>query len=136
MNIKLEELIRLKACFNGLNRFKSLNLDVATLEQTLSVCTVSDVLWYLGKDQSNLSNIVVFAQWCAEEANKYAAATYAAECASHAITAADAAAHAIIAAEDAADTAYAAAYAVSGATKAAAEAVREEQKAKLLELFS
>jgi hypothetical protein len=130
MNIKLEELIELKACSSGLNRFKSLNLEIATLEQTLSVCTVSDVLWYLGHDQSNLSNIVIFTQWCAKEAR------YAAEAATNAARYAE---HAEYATRYAADAAkYAAAkYAASAATQYDRyDAARTKQKAKLLELFS
>jgi hypothetical protein len=143
MNIKLEELIKLEACSSGLNRFKSLNLEVATLEQTLSVCTVSDVLWYLGQDQSNFSNIVLFAKWCAEEAKEYADATKAARFTAYAgydaYAAANAAANAtdaIYAAKFAIDAARSARSARYAANEAAAEAVREKQKAKLLELFS
>jgi hypothetical protein len=150
MNIKLEELIELKACSSGLNRFKSLNLEIATLEQTLSVCTVSDVLWYLGHDQSNLSNIVIFTQWCAKEA-RYAAE--AAKAAKYAAEAARAARYAAMAATNAARYAehaeYATRYAADAAKYAAAkyaasaatqydryDAARTKQKAKLLELFS
>jgi hypothetical protein len=147
MNIKLEELIELKACTRGLNRFKSLNLEVATLEQTLSVCTVSDVLWYLGKYQSNFSNIVVFAQWCLDavanaDANVIHAAKYAAEYARIATDAVNVTHAARYAAKAADAVTYAVAYVAFNAYDAteaaytAADAVREKQKAKLLELFS
>jgi hypothetical protein len=132
VKIKLEELIKLEACSSGLDRFKSLNLGVATLEQTLSVCTISDVLWYLGQDQSNLSNIVTFAKWCAKEAKTYdaeyadEAARYADKCARYADEAARYAVNAASAASAAAEY----------ATYAAEYAARTKQKAKLLELFS
>jgi hypothetical protein len=161
MNIELIKLMELKACTSGITRFKSLHLGVATLEQTLSVCTVGDVLWYLGKDPSNLNNIVEFANWCAKAAAKAAAkvtsaeaaagyavdavdaadaakaaaraAGYAARAAGYAADAAKAAADAAKAAADAANAA--AGYAADAAKAAGYDAAELKQKSKLLGLF-